>query len=378
MPQKNRIQAIDYFRGLVMAGVIINHLLLFPSVFELFTGRALGWYSDAEAFFLLSGVTMGVVRGGGAARAGLRSILGKVGRRAAKLYIWSIGLSVAFVLIAREVLINSGLLLKGGLDTDTGWLLLLWKIITLQYAYGWSDFLIYYVPFLLVSPLLIYAMLRWRRAWIAVCAASLALFGVMQLAHGGVYHYFGIWQAYFVLGLVFGLYLEQVKSLWHGLGGATRSVLAYGSVMAAAILYVASQVFTFVPTFFAKRPELIANDTMQSVVTWVTATEAQLEPLMQSNRTGVLRLLVTLVLLAGLLAVYVRFEPTILRYSGWLFSRLGRHSLHVFVLQAIILFFVPLLGLPQSFASNTVVTALFLMLFWLLVRYRVFFKILPS
>lgn len=378
MPQKNRIQAIDYFRGLVMAGVIINHLLLFPSIFELFTGRALGWYSDAEAFFLLSGITMGVVRGGGAARAGLQSILGKVGHRAAKLYIWSIGLSVAFVLIAREVMASSGLLLKGGLDTDTGWPLLLWKIITLQYAYGWSDFLIYYVPFLLVSPILIYAMLRWCRAWIAVCAASLALFGAMQFEHGGIYHYFGIWQTYFVLGLVFGLYLEQVKSMWYRLGDATRSVLAYGSVAAAAVLYVASQVFTFVPTFFAKRPELIASDTMRSVVSWISAAEARLEPLMQSNRTGILRLLVTIVLLAGLLAIYVRFESAILRYSGWFFSLLGRHSLHVFVLQAIILFFVPLLGLPQNFVVNSVVTALFLILFWLLARYRVFFKILPS
>lgn len=373
-----RIDAIDYLRGLVMAGVIINHSLLFPAIYEIFTARGLGWFTDAEAFFLLSGLTMGIVRAGAARKTGLKSVLGKIFDRTKKLYLWHIVLTLGFTLIARYLLEAYKVIAKGGLNTDTGWLELIWKTLTLQYAFGWSDFLIYYIPLLLVSPVLIHVCLKYAKAWIVILVASLLVFVLTRYVYRGAYFYFSIWQVYFMIGLLMGTYPQQIVGWWQGMRTRTREVLAWGTIGLTGLLYAASTIFTFVPTFFEKRAHLIPNDAFRGAVDFITYWSAQLAPYLQSDRTGILRLPVVLIVLSGLLLLYVKFEPFLLRFTGWFFCLLGRHSLHVFILQALILFWVPLYQFPHNYFTNTLVITGLLALVWTLVRYRVFFKVIPT
>jgi hypothetical protein len=377
MPTPVRINAIDYFRGLVMAGVIINHLLLFPSLFELFTGRGLGWYSDAEAFFLLSGLTMGVVRAGGARREGLRSVNGKIARRAGKLYLWHVILSIVFIVLGQYFLKETGILVKGGLVADPIFPDLIRSIVTLQYAYGWSDFLMFYVPLLLISPLLIYLCHRLRWAWVVMVVASLTLYLALPFIPKGPYTYFGVWQAFFIVGLAMGIYYQNITGWWDGLTSKTRRGIGILLVTLAGLVYLGSMLITFIPTFFGKRQHLIGNEVVRNVVETTTNLRAALEPWLYNNRSGPLRLLVILSLLSGLLMIYLKYEKNILRYTGWFFTLLGRYSLHVFILQALFIFFVPLLQLPNNFVINTLFTTLMLMFFWALVRYKILFGIVP-
>ena len=58
-----RIDTIDILRGFFIFMIVVDHLELFPSGFDILTGRGLLWMSAAEGFFFLSGMMIGMVRG---------------------------------------------------------------------------------------------------------------------------------------------------------------------------------------------------------------------------------------------------------------------------------------------------------------------------
>ena len=83
-----RLDAVDFFRGLALTFVLVNHLdwSVDRKLFRLFTPVGLGFSDGAEAFVFLSGLTFGWVYIDRLQRDGLRRSAAKVLRRVIQIY----------------------------------------------------------------------------------------------------------------------------------------------------------------------------------------------------------------------------------------------------------------------------------------------------
>jgi hypothetical protein len=83
---KQRVVAIDYFRGIFILAVLLNHSAIFSSPFTYLAGDGILWTTAAEMFLLLSGITLWIVRGE-QLTASFKSTSIKIWQRAAKTYL---------------------------------------------------------------------------------------------------------------------------------------------------------------------------------------------------------------------------------------------------------------------------------------------------
>src|SRR3954469_20498957 len=105
-----RVIAIDYFRGLCMIAVILTHAAVFTHPFNYLVGAGRLWTGAAEMFFLLSGITLWIVRGDKLVN-NFKNILFRSWERAASIYAISVfiaitSLSIAVLLTARNLPVN--------------------------------------------------------------------------------------------------------------------------------------------------------------------------------------------------------------------------------------------------------------------------------
>ena len=91
----NRLDAIDFWRGLVLCTIFINHIP--GNLFEVVTQKNYGFSDSAEAFVFLSGLSLALAYGPRFARGDLAEPAMSLARRAVKLYFVHIVLSVAAI-----------------------------------------------------------------------------------------------------------------------------------------------------------------------------------------------------------------------------------------------------------------------------------------
>lgn len=359
---------------------MIDHLLRFPSVFEFATGRGLLWVSAAEGFFFLSGLVLILVRSRQLERSGWRAVVNASLKRAGQLWLINILLTLLFTVIGRYAAQVSPEQVKAGLDTSSSLLGIALRTAGLNYSYGWADFLMYYVVLLLLTPLLLLA-LRHGLAWL-VCLASLATYLLVHPAQffaGSMAGYIVVWQAFFVSGVLAGHYWPRLTGRWRSLRADQKSKTTAVVVGLAAIAIIASFVYTFVPTFFADKTALtdrvpFATQTVQTI----TQQSAELNPYLQDNRTGFLRLpMFWLWMAAGFLAMRA-LQPIVMRWLGWFLLPFGRNSLYIYIMQSVVVFGLALAPVPRNPIFNTLMGALALGILWLLVRHRVLLGIIPK
>src|SRR5438105_2942648 len=151
MKQKTkRIIDLDYFRGICMLVVILSHSAVFSTPFTYMAGSGRLWTSAAEMFFLLSGITFGIVRGN-QITSGFKEVWRKSWQRARSIYL--IHISIVFIsLLLGFFFISKGLhsYMPGVLPQTAGFGLVA-KVASLYYVVGWAAFLMYYVVFLLIA-----------------------------------------------------------------------------------------------------------------------------------------------------------------------------------------------------------------------------------
>src|SRR5690348_10363022 len=104
---KQRVVAIDYFRGICILVVVLNHSMVFSMPFAYLSGASMLWTSAAEVFLLLSGLTLGIVRGP-KIKEDFWQLFKKMWQRAGGIYLLNI-LVVALSLLMAESLISYGL-----------------------------------------------------------------------------------------------------------------------------------------------------------------------------------------------------------------------------------------------------------------------------
>lgn len=360
-----RIDTIDIIRGYFLFVIIIDHLARFFGFFDLFTGGGRQWVSAAEGFFFISGMMIGLVRARKLKDKPLSVTTKKIWSRALQLYIWSVGLTFFFVLVAQFHLLNPGL--KEGAFTAEPISKLISHTLLLRYVYGWADFLVYYVIYLLFTPLAVYLLRSGK--WLLLLATSVFIYLLadnLQLS----------WQLLFFSGTIAGYYLPEIEARAKALSQNKKRFL-FGSIFFVGISTLLVSLFfnTFVAIMetHPNWPTLGLNFTQLHNYNTYT-----LAPWFDKYRLAIGRLSLFYFWFIALYVAVRRFEPQIKKFIGWFFIPYGQNSLYVYMIHAFIIFFVNL-AIPTHVSNylNILVNTVVLAIIWVVIKKKVLFSIIP-
>ncbi|MGL4310131.1 MAG: OpgC family protein [Paracoccaceae bacterium] len=208
---------LDVLRGLCLVMIFINHVP--GNAFEKFTSRNFGFTDAAESFVFMSGISAALAYGTYFVSRPWWPGIARCWSRAWTLYmvhivvmVWALGIAAAMAKF-------------GGIPDMLGKnnLQYLWKDATgvfiglplMAHQWGYVNILPVYAVLIFVSPLLLFAGLRWR-GWLV--AGSILLWAVSGYTFfnlpnhptsGGWFFNPFSWQLLFVLGLLTGLALKR-------------------------------------------------------------------------------------------------------------------------------------------------------------------------
>jgi peptidoglycan/LPS O-acetylase OafA/YrhL len=374
MKQKSqRIIALDYFRGICILAVILSHSAAFSTPFAYLAGGGKLWTSAAEMFFLLSGITFGVVRGN-QITSGFKTVWRKSWQRARSIYLLHI--SVVFIsLLMAYFFISRGLVsyMPGALPNDSG-LSLIAKVASFYYVIGFAAFLMYYVVFLLIAPFALY-ILR-TRLWAAVPLASVLVFLLNASPVTSHSHYleFAIWQFYFFIGLTLARFRLPLIGWFYSLPkAALRSVSA--SVVVSAGVFIALAALVASSTTYSMVYKLAEHGWLPVRIQHAYAHLLNHKPAINfwlgDSRFGALRPVATLVIFAAAYIIYQNYKKPLLKHTGDFVNTMGRDTLWLFSAQALV---IPIIAaLPIAYggiAINLAMTSFLFGLMWLITKRR--------
>jgi hypothetical protein len=319
----------------------------FPSIFESFTGRGEMWASAAEGFFMISGLLVGYVYGPRMVRNALAATK-KIWKRAFLLYSLTVLLTFVFVWWGN---LSDIAHVKEGLWTQPNIPDLIFKSLTLQYYYGWADFLPYYAIFMAWAPIALYMVTR-GKAWLV-----LAISAACWLVRGQSFEM--SWQLLFMGSVVAGWYLPQIEARARALAPAVQKRLRVGLYGTALALVVASvltirigEVMVHEYAGFAALPSM-----WQGVFMWLDNARDFMTPLIVKWTLEPVRIATALVWFAALYVLVRRHEAWIQRRTRGFLKTLGERSLVVYVVHAFTIFALQLV-LPgnHGFLLNTLLS----------------------
>ncbi|MGJ0508756.1 MAG: OpgC family protein [Methylocystis sp.] len=208
--QKDRIDSIDFWRGVALAAILINHIP--GNVLGAFTPRNFAFSDSAEIFVFLSGVSVWLAYGRRFATGRAREATAALLRRAGQLYGAHLALSATALLFFGLVTFFSpyDLLMaeEGGgriepfLNPAAGLL----GLVALTHQLAFFNILPLYVLLIVAAPLLLSLAVRDIRLLLALSAAlyAAARAGLVLPAwpgHNGWYFNPFAWQLMFSLGV---------------------------------------------------------------------------------------------------------------------------------------------------------------------------------
>lgn len=362
-----RIDSFDLLRGFFLVVILFNHLFYYPSGLEILTGKGWLYASTAEGFFLLSGIVLGIVRGRKLVEKPLKVATKLLAKRSFQLYVTSAILTIAFTIIAWEFTGNPGL--KGNyLPESTNLLELIWQSASLQYTYGWADFLRLYAIFIAITPLAIY-LLR-SNLWYIVMLLSLFVWLQFPDTKDGFMLMPISWQLVFFSGLVIGYHWPDLVRIWDKITIKNQKLLGICGV-ALTIVTIAT---SFYLVFGAEQNAEIAK------------YHHIIEQYFDKSRLPLARLALGALWFWSIFWLVRRYEPWLNKKIGWLFTPLGVNSLYVYTIQSFLVFFMHLLILQpqtkgatfyQEWHVNLTLSLAALSLVWLAVKTKFLFKIIP-
>lgn len=338
MTEAGRDLRLDFFRGLALFSIFVDHLP--DNMVAQFTLQTVMFGDAAEVFILISGYTAGMVYGRAMERQGFLIAAVRVSHRVWQLYVAHVFLFVIFMAMMAYTVeaLNSSLYAEesqaADFLSDPGVAVV--KALTLQFQPAYMDILPLYIVLLAVLPFALIGFRFWPRV---VLIASFVLWLAVQIdgrialsAYPGpdrvwTFNPFG-WQALFFLGAWLG---------WRGTRGAVPWLdrrwllrLAAGFALAAFVIRLSWTLHGLYPPI----PALASGKAL-----WLFLSKEDL---------GLLRfasVLALALLVARLVAPQARF---LAGRVAWPFVICGRHSLHIFCL-GILLAVLGHLVLNESF-----------------------------
>jgi hypothetical protein len=306
---------IDFFRGLALIIIFINHVP--GNIVGMFTPRIYGLSDAAEIFIFLAGLSSAMAFGRSFGRAGFLAGLGRVAQRVWQLYRAHIGLFIAIcgiIVAANRMFAEPNYISQLGIDRffqDPGGSL--FELLSLHYVPHYFDILPLYMVLLATIPLMV---LLARISPVLVVAGSAVLYvgavaGGWNLVadttdgRGWFFNPFA-WQVLFVTGYGYG-------AGWFEVPQATRRRITAASIYMVFCAALALSLVRLDGGLFAGMRDILEP----------MARKTDLGPLRLLHFFALTYLVVSLLRAAPDLITPRRAEPVAL---------MGRHSLSVFLL----------------------------------------------
>lgn len=340
-----RIVAFDLLRGFFLIVVIIDHVELFPSGFDLISGRGQLWVSAAEGFFFLSGLLVGMIYRKKMLQ-GMKLVFRKLWGRALLLYVCSVSLTLFFT--AWALWHGNAESIKYAAATHMGWDTV-WQTLQLKYVYGWSDFLSYYVVFMVAAPFLIY--LFKKNLWWVVVLLSYYIW----LRRG--INFTQAWQVLFFGGMTAGYYWKTMQAWVATWPERTRHIAFKTVVIAAGVTVVVSYLNLFVLDNLHNHLDSLTPWLSSFVWHWDQINEAVWVYFDKFTlRPG--RIFMFLLWFTAAFLLVNRYASRIPQKLSWMLTLLGQNSLFVYGFHSILVFAVHAY-LPKDWglAFNFIITA---------------------
>ncbi|MFZ1360587.1 MAG: OpgC domain-containing protein [Candidatus Saccharimonadales bacterium] len=365
-----RILTFDLMRGFFLIAIIIDHLYFFPNFLDWWGMRGALLVTTAEGFFMVSGVVLGIVRGAKLNDRSFRDVAKIILKRAWTLYLTHVILVIAFTLLAWYVF-NGNPHIKWGAMTDHSLWQLLWQTFSLQYIYGWADYLRYYTIFIALSPLAMWLLRQGR--WYIVLLISYTIWFLSPIDHSAMeWELIELlqpipWQAIFFTGLVIGFHWSAI-SRWFTVH---RNTLVQYIVIPIMTLSIGLFVWNVFSVFAKEFTDAAWATQLSSAAYSLRSNEFNKESLPLVRFTLFMLWFWTAFLLVQ------RFEKPILRYTGWLLLPFGTNSLYVYTLHAVIVYFVHIYLTSGAVYQNFGVTVAIIAVIYLAIRTKFLMNIIP-
>ena len=368
-PKIPRIVTFDIMRGFFLIAIIITHLALFPNFLDWWGMRGQLLVTTAEGFFLLSGIVLGLVRGAKLIHIPFKKVTKIVLQRAWTLDLTHIVLVIGFTLIGWYVFAGNPNI-KFGIMPDISWFKLIWETITLQYIYGWADYLRFYAIFIALSPLALWLLRRGK--WYIVLLASFLVWWLFPLDITASWQTLELmqpipWQVLFFSGLVIGFHWPQITQ-WCQSHRYALNRYAVAPVVGIALALLAWNVFAVFAKEFTSAP-WVADLYQQA---WQLRTHE-----FHKEQLPLVRLSLFFLWFWAAFLVVRHFEKPIIKYTGWLLIPFGTNSLYVYTLHAVLIYFAHIFFVPSISVINFVITAGVIGVIYLAIRTKFLMKIIP-
>jgi hypothetical protein len=359
--KSRRILTLDLLRGFFLLVIMIDHVELYPSGWDLITGRGRLWVSAAEGFFFMSGLLIGMIYKR-RLHLGMKFIFKKMWTRALELY--AAGLAFTFLFLC-WVEFTHHAPIKDMLPSPFPWHHYIGEALLMRFTYGWADFLVRFALLMFIAPFAFYLVSR-GKWWLML---SLSIGAWLFRGDGFTLS----WQLIFNLAILVGFYWDRLQALWRRQSQARRrqviNLFSAAALTSFLLSYASVYLLTWLNEWYGSLTPWLRHLTF----TW-NNYNADIWVYAQKWTMGPLRLLLFFIWFPVLYGLFRRYETGINRLSRGLLEMLGRNSLFVYSAHAVIIFvmkmyFIPAqTGLLQNFLITLAGLVLLVAVTWLYVN----------
>jgi hypothetical protein len=362
-----RILAFDLMRGFFLLVIMIDHIELYPNIFDFATGKGRLWVSAAEGFFFMSGLLIGMIYKR-RLHLGMKFIFKKMWLRAAQLYV--VGVSLTFLFLCWVEFTNHAPI-KDTLPMPLPWHHIIKETLLMRFTYGWADFLVRFAILMIFAPFVFYLVAK-GKWWLAV----VGIVGAWWFRGQG---FTLAWQLIFNSGIIIGFYWQTIENRFRSLRSNQRRMIKNSFAAAALVSFIASYASVYVLSllFHLWGWHRLSLPLQHVAFTWGWINH-DLWIYADKWTMGPLRVALFFVWFPALYWLVRRYETRIARSSRGILELLGRNSLFVYTVHAFIIFTFKmyLIPLKTDFLQNFLITGFGLALLISITKFYV--RIRPS
>ncbi len=355
--RRPRLGSIDLLRGFFIFVMLVDHVARFPNIYDLISGRNLLWFSAAEGFVIISGLLVGYIYTHKILEQP-KIVVMRLYRRALVLYIAVVSLALFFIAYEHFVLHEGSFVSESG-----SFFRLLFQIITLQYSYGWAEFLTHYVLFLLFAPLGLYLIAKKRTLLLLALSCALWVVNLWSGAEQTRYEFTASWQFLFFIGMAVGAHLLSINSwIRHHLSKKTIQIVTYSLWGIAIILFLVNSFLSYGATLISQTFPGFGQLSIHVDTAWGPLNQSFFSWWTDKSTVAPLRILFGIIIFWALLTFFHRFAKKIHLFTHGILLALGRQPLFAYCFSAVVLFYTEkYIPSPDkvglTFVANFIVTS---------------------
>lgn len=337
VPKTERILAFDLLRGFFLLVIMIDHIELYPNLWDFFTGKGRLWVSAAEGFFFISGLLIGMIYKR-RLHLGMKFIFKKLWARAAQLYLVGVGFTFLYV---SWVVFTHHAPIKDALPIPFPWRHYIPQALLMRFTYGWADFLVRFAILMFIAPFVFYLLSR-GKWWLALIGIWTAWFFRGQ-------GFTLAWQLLFNMGIVIGYYWQPIRERFRALSSSRQKLIKRTFLITALATFTASYASVYVLSLmFHLWGDGHLPPYWQHVAftwgwinhdIWIWADKWTMAPL---------RVALFFIWFPTLFGLVRHYEKQLVRASHGVLELLGRNSLFVYSVHSIIVFALKMYVIPPK------------------------------